>query len=42
MCIEDETAKYLNRKDVQDAMHARLNGVTKWDVCSRYLLPKMV
>ncbi|KAJ3697228.1 hypothetical protein LUZ61_000933 [Rhynchospora tenuis] len=37
VCIEDETATFLNRKDVQDAMHARLNGVSKWDVCSSVL-----
>ncbi|XP_042455344.1 serine carboxypeptidase-like 45 [Zingiber officinale] len=35
VCIEDETVRYLiNRKDVQDALHARLAGVTKWTVCS--------
>lgn len=37
VCIEDETVNYLNRKDVQDAMHAKLNGIPKWDVCSSVL-----
>lgn len=36
VCVEDETVNYLNRKDVQDALHARLTGVPKWSVCSRY------
>jgi len=36
VCVEDETMNYLNRKDVQQAMHARLiNGVQRWTVCSR-------
>lgn len=34
VCIEDETVNYLNRQDVQKALHARLVGVRKWDVCS--------
>ncbi|XP_010239839.1 serine carboxypeptidase-like 45 [Brachypodium distachyon] len=37
VCVEDETMNYLNRKDVQQAMHARLNGVPKWTVCSSVL-----
>nr|CAD1836662.1 unnamed protein product [Ananas comosus var. bracteatus] len=37
VCVEDETVNYLNRKDVQDALHARLTGVTKWAVCSSVL-----
>ncbi|XP_010929656.1 serine carboxypeptidase-like 45 [Elaeis guineensis] len=37
VCVEDETVNYLNRKDVQDAMHARLTGVPKWSVCSSVL-----
>ncbi|TVU14753.1 hypothetical protein EJB05_38246 [Eragrostis curvula] len=37
VCVEDETMSYLNRKDVQQAMHARLNGVEKWTVCSSVL-----
>jgi serine carboxypeptidase-like clade 2 len=36
VCVEDETMNYLNRKDVQKAMHAHLNGVPKWTVCSRF------
>lgn len=35
VCVEDETINFLNRKDVQEALHARLNGVTRWTVCSR-------
>jgi serine carboxypeptidase-like clade II len=35
VCVEDETVRYLNRRDVQAAMHARLVGVDKWAVCSR-------
>jgi serine carboxypeptidase-like clade II len=35
VCVEDETVRYLNRKDVQAALHARLVGVRKWEVCSR-------
>ena len=34
VCVEDETVKYLNRKDVQEALHARLVGVNGWTVCS--------
>ncbi|XP_008791046.2 serine carboxypeptidase-like 45 [Phoenix dactylifera] len=37
VCVEDETVNYLNRKDVQDALHARLTGVPKWTVCSSVL-----
>ncbi|KAF9604524.1 hypothetical protein IFM89_007645 [Coptis chinensis] len=37
VCIEDETVNYLNRKDVQKALHARLVGVNKWTVCSSIL-----
>ncbi|XP_066349222.1 serine carboxypeptidase-like 45 [Miscanthus floridulus] len=38
VCVEDETMNYLNRKDVQQAMHARLtNGVQRWTVCSSVL-----
>ncbi|WOG99362.1 hypothetical protein DCAR_0518710 [Daucus carota subsp. sativus] len=37
VCLEDETVNYLNRKDVQKALHARLVGVRKWDVCSSIL-----
>ncbi|KAJ6741664.1 CARBOXYPEPTIDASE [Salix viminalis] len=37
VCLEEETTKYLNRKDVQMALHARLVGVTSWHVCSMVL-----
>ncbi|KAJ6408386.1 hypothetical protein OIU84_011659 [Salix udensis] len=34
VCVEDETIKYLNRKDVIEALHAQLVGVDQWTVCS--------
>ncbi|XP_057516620.1 serine carboxypeptidase-like 45 [Amaranthus tricolor] len=37
VCIEDETVNYLNRQDVQKALHARLVNVRKWEVCSNIL-----
>ncbi|XP_039772646.1 serine carboxypeptidase-like 45 isoform X2 [Panicum virgatum] len=37
VCVEDETMSYLNRKDVQQAMHARLSGMQRWTVCSSVL-----
>nr|KJB31551.1 hypothetical protein B456_005G196500 [Gossypium raimondii] len=37
VCVEDETVNYLNRQDVQKALHARLVGVHKWAVCSSVL-----
>ncbi|GFP82633.1 serine carboxypeptidase-like 45 [Phtheirospermum japonicum] len=37
VCVEDETINYLNRREVQKALHARLVGVRKWDVCSNIL-----
>ncbi|XP_077229246.1 serine carboxypeptidase-like 45 [Tasmannia lanceolata] len=37
VCVEDETVNYLNRKDVQTALHAHLIGTTKWIVCSSVL-----
>ncbi|XP_038714373.1 serine carboxypeptidase-like 45 [Tripterygium wilfordii] len=37
VCVEDETVKYLNRLDVQKALHARLVGVRQWAVCSEIL-----
>ena len=35
VCVEDETVNYLNRKDVQSAMHAHLVGVQRWSACSK-------
>ncbi|CAI0463707.1 unnamed protein product [Linum tenue] len=35
VCVEDETVNYLNRVDVQMALHARLVGVRRWSVCSK-------
>ncbi|EEF51706.1 serine carboxypeptidase-like 45 [Ricinus communis] len=37
VCVDDETMNYLNRKDVQKALHARLVGVGRWEVCSNIL-----
>lgn len=37
VCVDDETTQYLNRKDVQKAMNARLVGVTQWLACSDVL-----
>ncbi|KAJ4711495.1 Carboxypeptidase [Melia azedarach] len=37
VCVEDKTVNYLNRKDVQKALHARLVGVRQWAVCSNIL-----
>nr|DAD30436.1 TPA_asm: hypothetical protein HUJ06_009287 [Nelumbo nucifera] len=37
VCVEDETVNYLNRRDVQKALHARLVGVRRWAVCSNIL-----
>ncbi|CAN7009967.1 hypothetical protein Bca4012_029647 [Brassica carinata] len=37
VCVEDETVNYLNRRDVQKALHARLVGTRKWAVCSNVL-----
>lgn len=34
VCVDDKVTNYLNRKDVLEALHARLVGVEKWDVCS--------
>lgn len=35
VCVEDKVVSYLNRRDVQRALHARLLGVRRWDVCSK-------
>ncbi|CAI0411493.1 unnamed protein product [Linum tenue] len=36
LCVQDHTDKYLNRKDVKEAMHAKLVGVNNtWSVCSK-------
>lgn len=36
VCVEDEMLRYLNRRDVQKALHASLVGVNSWTVCSKY------
>ncbi|TYJ08008.1 hypothetical protein E1A91_A11G045200v1 [Gossypium mustelinum] len=37
VCVEDKIVNYLNQKDVQKALHARLVGVRRWTVCSNIL-----
>ncbi|KAK7358699.1 hypothetical protein VNO77_00637 [Canavalia gladiata] len=37
VCVDDKVTNYLNRIDVQEALHAKLVGVRKWDVCSNIL-----
>ncbi|XP_023741371.1 serine carboxypeptidase-like 45 [Lactuca sativa] len=34
VCVEDETTEYLNRKDVQTALHARLVDGNPWAACT--------
>ncbi|KAJ1405235.1 Serine carboxypeptidase, serine active site [Sesbania bispinosa] len=33
VCVEDKTVTYLNRKEVQEALHAKLVGVNRWSTC---------
>ncbi|KAK5782960.1 hypothetical protein PVK06_037466 [Gossypium arboreum] len=37
VCVEDKIVNYLNQKDVQKALNARLVGVRRWTVCSNIL-----
>ncbi|XP_030927225.1 serine carboxypeptidase-like 45 [Quercus lobata] len=37
VCAQENTQKYLNRKDVQTALHAQLVGIKEWSLCSRVL-----
>ena len=38
VCIIDEVPLYLNRPDVQHALHANLTNLPyPWEVCSRYV-----
>ncbi|KAI5583652.1 hypothetical protein BDE02_06G029100 [Populus trichocarpa] len=34
VCVQEKSSQYLNRKDVQEALHAQLVGVTRWTGCS--------
>ncbi|KAG6769076.1 hypothetical protein POTOM_024691 [Populus tomentosa] len=34
VCVQEKSTQYLNRKDVQEALHAQLVGVTRWTGCS--------
>lgn len=38
VCLEDHTAKYLNRQDVQKALHSRVVGMPYWSTCSSVML----
>ena len=35
VCADENTDKYLNKKDVQKALHAQLVGIDKWSLCSK-------
>ncbi|XLR31839.1 hypothetical protein S83_059739, partial [Arachis hypogaea] len=37
VCVDDKVTNYLNGRDVQQVLHAKLIGVCKWDVCSKNL-----
>ncbi|KAK7336436.1 hypothetical protein VNO77_16977 [Canavalia gladiata] len=37
VCVEDKITTFLNRREVQKAIHAKLVGVTKWLSCSEVL-----
>ncbi|KAK9069294.1 hypothetical protein SSX86_013410 [Deinandra increscens subsp. villosa] len=41
VCVEDEMIEYLNRKDVQTALNARLVDVNTWTPCSEILSYEM-
>ena len=36
VCVDDKVVRYLNRRDVQKALHARLVRVRRWEACSEY------
>lgn len=38
VCLEDHTAKYLNRQDVQKALHSRVVGMPYWSTCTSVML----
>ncbi|XP_045823302.1 serine carboxypeptidase-like 45 [Trifolium pratense] len=42
VCVDDKVTNYLNRRDVQKALHAELIGVSKWDVCNNILQYNML
>ncbi|KAG8649012.1 hypothetical protein MANES_08G061200v8 [Manihot esculenta] len=37
VCVEEKTSAYMNRKDVREALHAQLVGVSNWSICSEVL-----
>ncbi|KAG5242518.1 serine carboxypeptidase [Salix suchowensis] len=41
-CVKEKSSQYLNMKDVQEALHAQLVGVTRWTVMLFNLLCSVV
>ncbi|XP_050227921.1 serine carboxypeptidase-like 45 isoform X2 [Mercurialis annua] len=37
LCLPNKVAQYLNKKDVQAALHAKLLGISNWIACNRVL-----
>ncbi|KAL5131185.1 Serine carboxypeptidase-like 45 [Glycine soja] len=37
VCVNDKVTNYINPREVQEQLHAKLVGVHKWDVCSDIL-----
>eukprot|EP00257_Ricinus_communis_P017206 XP_015575597.1 serine carboxypeptidase-like 45 [Ricinus communis] len=37
LCVQEKSFEYLNNKDVQDALHAKLVGISNWTFCSRVM-----
>ncbi|KAA0053805.1 serine carboxypeptidase-like 45 [Cucumis melo var. makuwa] len=42
VCIVNEIEAYLNRVDVQQALHAQLVGVSSWSLCSELLFVSVI
>ncbi|GAU51601.1 hypothetical protein TSUD_372930 [Trifolium subterraneum] len=38
VCVEHETVTYMNRKEVHNALNAKLVGITHWSTCSSVLV----
>lgn len=39
VCIDHEITRYLNKPDVQEALHANLTSLPyPWEACSRYVI----
>jgi len=39
-CLRDDIINFLNRKDVHNALHVRLTGVSDWTICSEVVHPR--